>query len=578
MNLLDLISGAGNLLDLPGSSVRDLLSGRNPFDQWTTPFSSDNRASGRDMLAPILGSNKETGMSGWLSDPMEGLKDIAGFGAEVITDPMNLIPAGWFGKVLGSRKATQAANAATKAERAGKYSFVNPKLLARTADEAAPIVGAVSRQNPMAVSNAVDPALAAATGQNPMKLLGYSPPPETVYHGGWDWSASATPEHPYGTFDLGKIHTGEGNTVRGPGAYFADNVKTTSRYKAMAQGSMDEAFYSSPEAMEKYFTVGEVLPSQYVNGAPMDVVNFERSGDRWAVGLRDRVWSDKAGDFVSDPRDHVRWHATRPDMKLLRDKLGDNPMQARTYTLDMPPGSKEKFMGWEDPLSSQPPAVQSVAGAHPAIKAIEDFDKVDQELSDLRYELGKVKNKYGFNAMDMKATNPEIESVRSRIAETKARADQLKATLDEVVPPYTQSALNASGYRGQNLFEMLTRLSAADAGFGDVAALRESGIPGMKSLANSTGRESHNYAVWDPELIKQMRVRAIDGQRVPINPTTLIHQIEQGVPRAAVADSPLLSNMNPMNLQRPQTVANPVALALLQNLLSRNNNWAGGYQ
>ncbi len=40
----------GNFLDLPGSSVRDVLAGRNPLDQYATPLSDKNRTSGRDLL------------------------------------------------------------------------------------------------------------------------------------------------------------------------------------------------------------------------------------------------------------------------------------------------------------------------------------------------------------------------------------------------------------------------------------------------------------------------------------------------------------------------------------------------
>ena len=74
------LSMVGNLLDLPGSMVRDLLVADNPFDQFLDPLSHSNTgrsASGRDVLArnvltsSIFTPNKETGMSGWLSDPLE---------------------------------------------------------------------------------------------------------------------------------------------------------------------------------------------------------------------------------------------------------------------------------------------------------------------------------------------------------------------------------------------------------------------------------------------------------------------------------------------------------------------------
>jgi hypothetical protein len=109
--LIDMLGYVGNLLDLPGSSVRDLLSGQNPFDQWATPFSDENRASGRDVLAPLLGRNEETGMSGWLQNPMEGVKDVAGFGLEMAADPLNLVSLSPLWRALKGRKAARMTNA-----------------------------------------------------------------------------------------------------------------------------------------------------------------------------------------------------------------------------------------------------------------------------------------------------------------------------------------------------------------------------------------------------------------------------------------------------------------------------------
>lgn len=128
--ILDYLGYAGNLLDLPGSSVRDLLTGNNPFDQWATPFSDKNRASGRDVLRPLLGENEETGMSGWLTNPMEGLKDIAGFGVEVLADPLNFVSGGAVLRALRGGKAARAHNSLINATR-------NNPMRARFAEEMA---------------------------------------------------------------------------------------------------------------------------------------------------------------------------------------------------------------------------------------------------------------------------------------------------------------------------------------------------------------------------------------------------------------------------------------------------------
>lgn len=159
--ILNLLGKFGNVMDLPGSSVRDLITGNNPFDQWMTPTDDVNRVSGRDVLSQfgLMRPNHETGMSGWLSDPGEGVRDIGGALLEGLLDPTNLLPANWVGKVLKSRKATAAANAAI----GGKYGYVNPKVAARPAAE-----------------------VVSEVASSPMKLLGYSPTssynPEVAAH------------------------------------------------------------------------------------------------------------------------------------------------------------------------------------------------------------------------------------------------------------------------------------------------------------------------------------------------------------------------------------------------------------
>jgi hypothetical protein len=113
---LGAVASVGNFLDLPGSSVRDILAGENPFDQWMSPLSSDNRVSGRDLLERYgMRKNRETGMSGWLSDPGEGVRDLLGFGAEVVLDPFG--PAT---KLIGTaaRGTKLAAAGVSAAERA----------------------------------------------------------------------------------------------------------------------------------------------------------------------------------------------------------------------------------------------------------------------------------------------------------------------------------------------------------------------------------------------------------------------------------------------------------------------------
>lgn len=85
----------GNLFDLPASSVRDTLAGRNPVDQYLDPVSHAQTGAsteGRDLLHTrmpwLFSKNKETGFTP-LSDPGEFAQDVAGFATELALDPVS---------------------------------------------------------------------------------------------------------------------------------------------------------------------------------------------------------------------------------------------------------------------------------------------------------------------------------------------------------------------------------------------------------------------------------------------------------------------------------------------------------
>lgn len=72
------LSIIGNVLDLPSSSVRDVLAGQNPFDQWATPTRSLNRTTGRELLRThgLIGQKDTYG------------NFFGGLGAEIALDPL----------------------------------------------------------------------------------------------------------------------------------------------------------------------------------------------------------------------------------------------------------------------------------------------------------------------------------------------------------------------------------------------------------------------------------------------------------------------------------------------------------
>jgi hypothetical protein len=117
----------------------------------------------------------------------------------------------------------------------------------------------------------------------------------------------------------------------------------------------------------------------------------------------------------------------------------------------------------------------------------------------------------------------------------------------------------------------------ADATLADTAGLKAAGVPGMKNLAGSTRGQTYNYAIWDQDLLNQMRVREIDGQRMPINPTTMVEQ--QAVPaRRGIAEDDLLDMTNPMRekMEVPNAMK-PIVAGAVFHLLARQNNYGGAF-
>jgi hypothetical protein len=151
--LMDLLSGAGAALDVPGSMVRDTLGGRNPFDQLATPFSWDNRLTGRDLL-------RTYGLAG--EDPT-GANMAGGVLAEMALDPLT-----WAG--LG---------AATKLP--GQLRQLHRTLKGRQAAKAAigPYLGSAAKE--AASSAAAQPAKALSAGMRPATAASFASPALGAY-------------------------------------------------------------------------------------------------------------------------------------------------------------------------------------------------------------------------------------------------------------------------------------------------------------------------------------------------------------------------------------------------------------
>ena len=111
---LSTLGAIGNILDLPGSMLRDILVLENPLDQLLSPTSADNRTSGRDLLrkAGLAGRRNTWG------------NFAGGLGAEIALDPLTYLTFGASALSKGGQVAKRAGlmNKATSvaAKNAGK--------------------------------------------------------------------------------------------------------------------------------------------------------------------------------------------------------------------------------------------------------------------------------------------------------------------------------------------------------------------------------------------------------------------------------------------------------------------------
>jgi hypothetical protein len=106
--LMNLLSGAGAAMDVPGATVRNTLAGRNPFQPLANPFEWEGRVAGRDLLAQYgLASREPTGRN------MAG-----GYLAEVVLDPLAWGGVGALSRALGM--GARGARAVGTASRAGQ--------------------------------------------------------------------------------------------------------------------------------------------------------------------------------------------------------------------------------------------------------------------------------------------------------------------------------------------------------------------------------------------------------------------------------------------------------------------------
>ena len=511
-NLFDVLEGAGNFLDLPGSSVRDLLSGRDPLDQWATPFQGKNRASGRDMLRPWLGENEETGMSGWLSNPMEGVKDLVGFGAEVLTDPTNLIPASWFTKALKGRKSAAAVNKAIDAVAASpdraRLSREMAKGFGKSSDPTMKLLDAFTLRNKLKPEDVYRRISVGDQLANPMSPTG-NQLLQPVHHGTPHEFASE-PGFPKGRPRLDMIGTGEGTQVRGRGIYFAESGELGDKYRrSVAVSQLREKMFNLYDEGDAPFAITQVMEN---------LDSFTSSEQKVLKSLDEHDWLG-----FEYPHQAVR--------EALSSKVGDRygdieglldvvKEHGNKYKLDLPDEDIPRMLDHDEWLDQQPEhvtnALTKLADSPEVTSFVDKQQRLQEELSRINntpgFRFGTADGGSGWIVQERKRLNDALLANRDTASSQVRAGAQVRILLDQVRKPSSNWSASVKGKA------VTDKLEEAIGPEETARVMREAGIPGAvfkdavsrnqnplrNMLAGRDVPDTRNYSVWDQDVLDRM--------------------------------------------------------------------------
>lgn len=170
----------------------------------------------------------------------------------------------------------------------------------------------------------------------------------TLYHGS---------PHMFDKFDMSKIGTGEGNQAYGYGLYMAENPAVAKEYRDRLIKNQQP----SRELLREYYKPGQLVDGY---GGKDRVVSFEEWPDSangqvfagWAVNVKRQKKVD--GNWVDDPMERVRSHATTPEPREIENVLGEK--QGGLYQIDLPDEHIDKMLDFDKPFDKQPEKIKNI--------------------------------------------------------------------------------------------------------------------------------------------------------------------------------------------------------------------------
>ena len=143
--------------------------------------------------------------------------------------------------------------------------------------------------------------------------------------------------------------------------------------------------------------------------------------------------------------------------------------------------------------------------------------------------------------------------------------EQLREQLDALDWAHSSARFEMDRHNASPWLRLTGRADPQSTKLSDVEHLIKSGIPGAKNTSTADPG-TWNMNIWDQNVLDQMRVLAVNGERVPIR--YLLPTQPQEMPRLqAGLDSPLTPTM--AQRQIPLSLRSPLAAGFMYNMLAR---------
>jgi hypothetical protein len=318
-------------------------------------------------------------------------------------------------------------------------------------------------------------AFAGGMGDNPLSgggMLGSI----KAYHGS---------PHSFDRFDMGAIGTGEGAQAYGHGLYFAGNEKVAQSYR-------DSLKWKGTDWNDPGYVAGYWLQ--------------HHKGD-----------ADAAASYLEGSLKHQSTpeaqNAVSGAIDLLKSGGGTagsaNPGSMYEVNLAADP---EHMLDWDKPLSEQPQHVQDAVnglGVPLPERQMSEADLAPHKAAITDAFQGTSLQGMGRSIADDLVYGRkqwDVDSLRKHIASENPQRGQ---ALDAAIA----NARTAAAPQGSGIYGALSsHLESDPAAAAD--ALRSAGIPGIKYLdagSRSAGEGSHNYVMFDDNLINILRKYGIAG-------------------------------------------------------------------